>query len=196
MVQKFMFGGMEDTTMTINTDEIFSDPDSFDEFRMAELYRRAADLGDPLAEYHLGRIHLQGLLVQRDPDTAAEWFRRSARQGILSSQIELARLLLDRGGAVAEKEAAEWLHRAAEAGDAGAIINLGLLYRDGRGVPRDLVQATRWFFAALGKGLGDGLHYMKGYAREMSADQFRTADRLAGGDGAWAASGIATWLEP
>ncbi len=105
-------------------------------------------------------------------------------------------MLLRRGGPGDEAEAITWLQRAAGRGHAGAMLDLGLACRDGRGVPRDLVQATRWFFAALGRGLGDGINEMQNYAREMTADQFRQADHLAGGDGSWAAAAIDAFLRP
>lgn len=44
MVQKFIFGGMENTGMTVMTDQILSDPDSFDEFRLAALRLNAHEL--------------------------------------------------------------------------------------------------------------------------------------------------------
>jgi len=37
------------------------------------------------------------------------------------------------------------LKMAAEAGVAGAQYNIGVLYRDGQGLPRDLVQSAAWF---------------------------------------------------
>jgi aminopeptidase N len=44
MVQKFIFGGMENTGMTIMTDQILSDSESFDEFRLAALRLNAHEL--------------------------------------------------------------------------------------------------------------------------------------------------------
>jgi aminopeptidase N len=44
MVQDFIFGGMENTTMTTMTDRILADPGSFDEFREAALRLNAHEL--------------------------------------------------------------------------------------------------------------------------------------------------------
>jgi TPR repeat protein len=164
-----------------------------DQQRAAELYERAAVLGDASAQGELGRMCARGLGAPRDLKRAEQWLRPAAEQGNVAAQVELARLLLDHGDR--DTEAAEWLERAAAVGDAGAMINRGLLYRDGRGGPRDLVEATRCFFEALGRGLGDGLDYVQQYAAEMTADQFRQADMRAGGDGAWAASAIEAWVK-
>ncbi|CAK0743872.1 hypothetical protein CCP3SC15_1280016 [Gammaproteobacteria bacterium] len=40
--------------------------------------------------------------------------------------------------------AAQWFQRAAEQGLAGAQANLGMMYRDGRGVPKDEEKAREW----------------------------------------------------
>lgn len=44
MVQKFIFGGMENTSITVMTDQILSDPDNFDEFRLAAVRLNAHEL--------------------------------------------------------------------------------------------------------------------------------------------------------
>src|SRR5258707_15092327 len=41
-------------------------------------------------------------------------------------------------------EAAMWYRRAAEQGDSLAQYSLGLLYDRGQGVPRDIVEASKW----------------------------------------------------
>jgi uncharacterized protein len=46
-----------------------------------------------------------------------------------------------------------WFHKAADHGDASAQYNLGVMYRDGRGVPRDCAQAVAWFRKAAVQGL-------------------------------------------
>jgi TPR repeat protein len=44
------------------------------------------------------------------------------------------------------------LREAAEKGDAEAQYSLGLMYREGRGVPKDDVEAEDWFRKAAGQG--------------------------------------------
>lgn len=165
-----------------------------DERRMAELYQRAAELGDAGAQHNIAFMHLQGIVFPTDRDQAIAWYRRAAQQGAADSKADLARLLLDRQAPGDDVEAFACLGKAAAQGHAGAMISLGLAYRDGRGVARDLVQAARWFFMALGKGLGDGAHHLHGFARQMTPEQVRTADRLAGGDGSWAAATVEAFL--
>ena len=45
-------------------------------------------------------------------------------------------------------EAATWYRKAADRGDAAAQYNLGVAYDTGQGVPRDLVQAYKWYDVA------------------------------------------------
>ena len=47
------------------------------------------------------------------------------------------------------------LRKAAEQGDAGAQVWLGVLYRDGRGVPQDYVEAHKWSNLAASRATGD-----------------------------------------
>ena len=50
-------------------------------------------------------------------------------------------------------EAATWFAGAAQAGVAMAQYELGLLYRQGRGVPRDRARALAWLESAAAKGM-------------------------------------------
>jgi TPR repeat protein len=52
-------------------------------------------------------------------------------------------------------EAARWYRKAAERGYGGAQNHLALLYAQGLGVPKDLVEAEKWF--ELGETHGDHL---------------------------------------
>ena len=45
-----------------------------------------------------------------------------------------------------------WYRLAAEQGEAGAQGNLGYMYRNGRGVPEDDVEAVRWYRLAAEQG--------------------------------------------
>ena len=54
------------------------------------------------------------------------------------------------------EDAGEAIRLAAEQGDASAQDDLGLMYADGRGVPRDSTEAVRWYRLAAEQGLADG----------------------------------------
>jgi hypothetical protein len=50
------------------------------------------------------------------------------------------------------KAAADWYRKAADQGNITAEIRLGDLYRDGRGVARDMAQAVAWYRKAADQG--------------------------------------------
>lgn len=50
------------------------------------------------------------------------------------------------------KQAATWYRKAAEQGDTAAETRLAALYRDGKGVARDMVQAADWYRKAAEQG--------------------------------------------
>ena len=61
----------------------------------------------------------------------------------------------------------ERLRRAADQGNADAQFNLGVMYAEGRGVPRDDAEAARWYRCAADQGeaaaqFNLGLMYAKG----------------------------------
>ncbi len=73
----------------------------------------------------------------------------------------------------------EELRRLAEQGHAQAQVNLGIMYSQGRGVPKDSVQAYRWYTLAAGQG-GDLAEKFKDHLeKSMNLDQLAVAQRLA-----------------
>ncbi|MGA2652562.1 MAG: tetratricopeptide repeat protein [Terracidiphilus sp.] len=50
------------------------------------------------------------------------------------------------------KVAATWYRKAAEQGSLTGQLHLAALYRDGRGVPRDMAQAAEWYHKAAEQG--------------------------------------------
>lgn len=61
-------------------------------------------------------------------------------------------VLLPLGASVAAEAEVADLRRAAENGSASAQYNLGLRYYEGNGVPKDAVQAARWYALAAAQG--------------------------------------------
>ncbi len=68
-----------------------------DDGKAAELYRRAAELGDAFAQLNLGLMidHARGGLT-RDLDQAIDLLRRAADQGLHQANLRLAELLAER----------------------------------------------------------------------------------------------------
>lgn len=117
-------------------------------------YRRAAQAGDPEAQFLLGNILERGLKGPANPKAAVEWYRRAAEQGHAKAQFRIAEIYY--AGRVVPRnldEAAKWMAKAAEAGIAEAQYNMGLMTERGQGVARDYAKAALWYWKAGHQGL-------------------------------------------
>jgi TPR repeat protein len=86
--------------------------------RAAELYRRAADCGDKIAQFNLGLFYAEGLGgLARDVDLAIQWYRKAADQGLVEAFQPLAEALAYRNRD--KKDAREAIERLTVAADAG-----------------------------------------------------------------------------
>ena len=95
-------------------------------------YCNAADMGDAMAQYQLGKFYIGGEVVTNNPFRqtadnlwlAAKWFRKAAEQGNAEVQYELGEFYNEGinllGEEVDENEAVKWYHKAAEQGHEGA----------------------------------------------------------------------------
>lgn len=145
-----------------------------------DLWQPLADQGNADAQAGLGNMYLGGYGVARDEGSAMAWFRKAAEQGHARSQFSVGSLYY------ARKEfgpAASWYRRSAEQGNAVAQIRLARMYAEGAGVPRDTIQAFKWFTVAMrgsdsyaqtnaAKGRSDA-------ATKMTASEVAEAERLA-----------------
>jgi TPR repeat protein len=68
---------------------------------------------------------------------------------------------------------------AAQTGMPDALFELGMLYATGRDVAADLVVAHKWFNLAAARGNQTALTHRVELAREMSAEQVASAQKLA-----------------
>jgi TPR repeat protein len=104
--------------------------------------RRAAEQGNPEAQYDLGRR-----LLHDDPEAALHWFERAAGRDHDKAQYELGEIYREGNGAPAgvnHAEAAKWYLLAAERGNGSAQARIGDMLYSGTGVPQDLVKAYEW----------------------------------------------------
>ena len=111
--------------------------------KAADAYAKAADLGDPNAQFSLGTMVAEGRGMKKNPRLAADLFEKAAQSGHASAQYNLALVYLSGNGRpVSEEKAAEWMQKAAEQGHANAEYDLGAFYQFGRGVPIDKAKAS------------------------------------------------------
>ena len=122
------------------------------------LYKLAAEKGYAPAQVALGFSYDRGLGgLPKDAAKAAELYRASADQGYSGGQYDLG---VDYehgigGLSVDLARAAELYREAADQGFPSSQYSLGLFYLKGRGVARDVVEATRLFQLAEAQGNAD-----------------------------------------
>lgn len=126
---------------------------------------RADAQGDGKAARYIGLIALD----QADPDTAAEWFRKGAEGGDITSQYYLGRAY-QRGEGVAQDFAAamQWYKAAAERGDliaSDGMVGMASLYAAGQGVPHDTARARELYEQAATLGNERAQDALRGLSR-------------------------------
>jgi uncharacterized protein len=87
--------------------------------RAREMFHYAASyFSDPIAQYRLGRLYLEGIGVEKDARQAARWFNLAAEKGNHASQALLGHLLLSGEGVPRQRaRGLMWLTLAREAAD-------------------------------------------------------------------------------
>lgn len=107
-------------------------------------FSRAAERGNADAQFELGTFYKQGKCVARNKRAALIWLQRSAQQGDSRAPNSIGEIYLG-GGGLDYPLAVAWFIRGATLCDADAFYNLGVLSTWGRGVPKDYVEAYKWF---------------------------------------------------
>lgn len=114
-----------------------------DNARALELFRAAAEAGDPLGAYKLGCYYAgQFGGIPPDPALALRYKTIAARAGYSLAQLEVAILHHQRGE---YREAYGWFEAAARQGDAQSLYNLSVMSREGQGIERSLARTHAFF---------------------------------------------------
>lgn len=113
------------------------------------LCEKLVEQGHPELAVHLGWMYETGRECVRDPDLARKYYQLSASSGDVMGQYYLGRFLL-RSNEV--KEGIRWLELSASEKYAPSLYRMGLLYRQGRFVPRDPQRARALLEAAASRG--------------------------------------------
>ncbi len=118
-------------------------------------FEKAAKHHSPEAEYAMGTLFSVTEGHEHDLQRAAAFLRVSAQAGYVPSKHSLGLLLVNHPELPQSPgEAQSVLEEAAGGGSWRSSVVLGILYRDGKGVPKDAATACRWFIVA-GKQGGD-----------------------------------------
>lgn len=108
-------------------------------------FRKAAEAGNPSAQYKLGEHYEKGIGIGRSDREAYRWYRASAETGNRYAEFKVGEFLENgRGTRRDAQEAARWYGRAARQGNPWGYHMLGFMLADGKGVARDEELATRY----------------------------------------------------
>ncbi len=111
------------------------------------LYLISAVAGNLKAQHNLAAMHLEGEGGPANPEAAAYWYARAARQGSIISATTLGEMYLKGYGVDADAmKASTLLEQAAGQGDHAAVVMLGELYSEGfEGLPKNGKKAQHWY---------------------------------------------------
>lgn len=114
-------------------------------------WRKAAETGQPEAEFDLGVLYAQGLGVARDLTQAEQWYRKAADQGNAEAEFALGQMYsLGWGVPRDEADAMRWFQMANGPDTDGPPTDWSLIV--GYGQPQDQKQAAYWYQMAAEKG--------------------------------------------
>ena len=114
---------------------------------------RAAEQGDPAAQFKVAALYQFGDGFEKDEKTAFLWLRKAAAQGLADAQVEMG-FCFSEGRQVGQdhQQAVRWYRLAAEQGHPIAMCNLGIKYSKGQGVSPAPDKAMRWLFRSAKQG--------------------------------------------
>lgn len=137
-----------------------------------------AKLGDPEAEFDLGKMYYLGQGVLKEPDEATKWFKASAEQGNANAQFFLGTIYY-----LPHKDIAQglrWLRLSAEQGNQDAQLLLGQAYlQNFKELPLDPVQADMWLRLAARNNLPFYTAQLQTAEKGMNEYQIAKARMLA-----------------
>jgi uncharacterized protein len=94
----------------------------------AKQWHPLADDGDPVAQYNLGLLYLDGKGVPQSPTEAANWFRRAAEQDYTEAQHNLGAMYGSGQGVKRDYiQAYKWLNICAAKGNLGCMTQRDLI---------------------------------------------------------------------
>jgi TPR repeat protein len=137
-------------------------PVAADPTRAADLFRRAAEKGHPLAALRYGLALSEGAGVKKDLPASHRWLVQAQENGVPEAALALGdiavRMPMQRDKAANDKAlkvAIAWYETAANGGVPSAQFKLANAYLGGVGVPRDPAQAQLWYNRAAQQGLAE-----------------------------------------
>ncbi|TYB31452.1 MAG: sel1 repeat family protein [Candidatus Mcinerneyibacterium aminivorans] len=111
-----------------------------------DFIRQKAEEGNPVAQTRLGIYYYQGKNVEKNPETAFEWFMKGANQGFPLAQYYVGAMYRFGNGVEKDlKKAIIWFTKASNQNQARAQYMLAAMYYLGLGTDRDLIKAYYFY---------------------------------------------------
>lgn len=124
--------------------------------RAQELYKEAADKGQPDAAFNLAGIYARGAKDREDWEKAAFYYKKAFDNGSDESAFFLGGLFFLRDNPFFDrKTGTDWYLKAARAGHPEAQFFMGEAFDLGRNVRRDPIMARYWYGMAARNGHRD-----------------------------------------
>ncbi|MGL4204972.1 MAG: alpha/beta hydrolase-fold protein [Aeromonadaceae bacterium] len=117
-------------------------------------FMQAAQQGDGLSAYQVGRAYAQGIGVTPSSSQAIDWYQKAIQQGVDSAMLDLGLIYFNGDGVKQDYAQAKTLFSlASQHNQMKAPRYLGILYEEGLGVKPDYALARQYYQAA--SDLGD-----------------------------------------
>lgn len=138
-----------------------------------EVFKKAAEKGDPNGLYNLGMCYMNGIGCEKDYDLGFEAFKAAAEKGHPEAINNIGGCYRD--GIVVEQnmeKATRWFKRSADFENVYGMINYGLSLQNGEGIEQDEKAAIKYFERAAKDGSPEavnllGVCYMNGRGVEQ-----------------------------
>jgi TPR repeat protein len=113
-----------------------------------------ADKGNADAQYAVAVLYREGWGVEKNMETAAGYYQKSAEQDHRDAMFEVGWLYqAGQGGLTKDYEqSAKWYQKAAEKGHPAAMYGIASLYYNGMGVKMDMATAMSWYQKSAAAG--------------------------------------------
>lgn len=133
----------------------------------------SAQKGNPVAQWWVGSFYERGEGgVEKNYESAFEWYKKSANQGYAKAQAALAFFYENGLGTNVDNRLAFLFYKkAADQGHSGAQRNLGLFYELGKGVAKDLNQATFWYEKSAKQGSTVAKRYLARVKKKLEEQE-------------------------
>jgi TPR repeat protein len=142
---------------------------------------RKAEAGDPVAQLFVGRCYQEGIVVERNYDTANQWLSKSAAQGNDYALHTLALAHEDGEGFPASQgEALRLYEQAAASGNSNSMISVARLYEHGLQGNAEPELALSWYRKSADAGNPEGMRlvgYCYAYAVGVPKTDNAQADK-------------------